>query len=61
MNHWQLVIEYKGKTIQVYDSRIVRIIGASVPGSALCKAVDNGTPIFEVSTAYLSTENIVAE
>ncbi len=53
MNHWKLVQEFIGKTVEVWGGRKVKIIGPATPGSAFCEAVDGGSPVYEVSTAFL--------
>lgn len=58
-NHWTKVAAFIGTTIEVYDGRLVKVTGASVPGSAHCEAVDGLTPpIYEVSTAFLEANAI---
>lgn len=54
-NHWQLCQRYinSEQVVEIYGGRKVRITGISVPGSAFCEAVDGGTPIYHVSTAFL--------
>jgi hypothetical protein len=58
MNHWQLCYEFIGKTIEVYRGRLVKITGCATPGNAFCEAVDGGTPIYEVSTAFLQAGSL---
>jgi len=55
-NHWTLCAAFIGKTVEVYNSRIVKITGYGTPGSAFCEAVDGGEPIYAVSTAFLRAE-----
>lgn len=57
MNHWKLVQEYIGKTIEA-NGRVLLIKGQAVPGTAFCEAVDGGKPRYEVSTAFLQPENV---
>lgn len=58
MNHWQLVNDFKGQTIEVYNGRLVEIIGASVPGMVFCKSVDGGGIISEVCTMFLDWSRV---
>ena len=54
MNHWQLCEAFKGKTVEVYNGRRVRITGPATPGDVFCESVDGGEPIYSVSTAFLT-------
>lgn len=58
MNHWQLVDVNKDKVVEIWEGRKVRVIGASVPGSFFCEAVDGLKPIYEASTAFLDAPEI---
>lgn len=58
MNHTQHVYEYIGKVVEVYDGRLVRITGVATPGNAFCEAADGGSPIYDVSSAFLQPERV---
>lgn len=60
MNHYERCAAYLGKTVEVYEGRVVRITGTSTPGDAFCIAVDGGDPIHHVSTAFLQPDNLRA-
>lgn len=53
MQHTQLISRFLGKTVQVWDNRLVRVTGYGPTGSFACEPVDGAEPLYHASTLYL--------